>query len=382
MKRTFGFCQVCSFIILCAVPVLAWQEKETQCLSEECVSGWGRVNLPDSNRYISALATYSPSLIIAGNDSGVFSANYYYNISGLSWSRLSSMIVTSVATDSSGVNVYAGTYGGGLLRINSSASNNTGLTDKYVKAIARDSRGFLYVLSSPSDNAGYSASCSFDSGKTWISIGKPNTVPAVSMTALAVNANNDLFTGTDKGVFRYVGGYWDSANTGTKYLPDSQVNALAIDRNFNIFVGTNHGAYFSRDSGASWNVLGGPGLPNHITALAPGTAFGMMPIVGSDSGLFEYMASTPAAPKVQQLSVRISSGHCLEFNLVKTELVDLRLYDARGVEKVRLLHGVLSSGAHELRLPNISEGVYFCRTKIGADSPTTRKIAVLLSQAR
>jgi len=369
-------------MMFCATPVLAGQEKEAICLSAECVSGWARINPPDSIENISALAICAPNLIIAGNDSGTWRTNYSYPYGNLKWSRLSNIAVTCLASDSLGVIIYAGTYGSGVFKIKNSITTSSGLGDRYVKALARDSRGFLYVVSSPAPTGNYTASCSFDSGATWINIGKPNTAVPVSLSALAVNSNFDLFAGTDKGVFRFIGGYWDTINTGTRSLPDSQINALAIDYNSRIFVGTNHGAFFSTNAGVSWNPLGGPGLPSHITALGAGSTGAIMPVVGSDSGLFEYNAATTAMPKARQISIRMLNEHCLEFHLVKTEVVDVRLYDARGGEKMQLLHGTVSSGTHELRLSNIPDGMYFCRLKIGGNAPITRKIAVLLANAK
>jgi hypothetical protein len=247
----------------------------------------------------------------------------------------------------------------------------------YVRALTRDTRGFLYVISSPTANGNYTVSCSFDSGRAWIGIGKPTSVPPVSATALAVDTSNNLLAGTSRGVFRYVGGYWDSVNTGTAMLPDSQITALAVGLDSRIFVGTNYGAYFSVDHGWSWVQLGGPGLPNHITALGVGTPGAMMPVVGTDTGLYEYAASTQAVTRDKQVFSAISKGHSLRFSVGKQELVDLRLYDARGIERMRPLHQEVASGTHEVSWGTLPEGVYFCRLRVGAAALEVRKIVVL-----
>lgn len=377
MKRLFSLSRFGFACLLCAVAVMANQENLARCLSEDCASGWGRVYTPGNDSNISSLAVFSPSLLIMGNDSGVWRTTFSYAYGSLSWSRLSNIPATCIVTDSLGTTIFFGTSGGGLFRIANGIRANTGLTDMYIKALARDSRGILYVASCSSPISDCTVSCSFDSGATWIGIGKPTPVPPVATTSLAVDSNFTLYAGTTRGVFRYVGGYWDSANTGTQSLPDSQITALAIGMLSQIFVGTNRGAYFSSNAGKSWYSLGGPGLPNHVTALGVGSPGTMMPVVGTDTGLFEYAASTPAVPKGDRISIAFSAGNSLKLITGMQAVVDLRIFDARGEERMQFLHGVIAPGTKDLSLGSLPRGVYFCRISVDAMPIQTRTIVIL-----
>jgi hypothetical protein len=458
------------------MPLLAGQERETQCLSVECTSGWGRINFPNSDETIAALAVRSPSLIIAGNDSGIWRTNFSYGYSNLNWLHLSSMPVTCLAiyVDSTGIDttVYAGTNGSGLFKIKmypfsspikpadgltgvlpsvvsflwqtstppydlqissdstfntfmvslsgiesnsftlssglspsttyywhvlngdsawsevwsfttacSACSPNTpdsvviakmSLANLYVKALTVDSRGTLYAISSAALNGDYIITRTVDSGSTWTGIPKPS----ISITALAIDSSDNLLVTTDKKIFRSINGVWNVRGTQP---PDSQISSVAIGYG-DIFIGTDDGAYFSRDTGMTWNPLGGPGLPSHITALGIGSPGAMMPVVGSDSGLYEYLASTPIVPKARHASALTFSGQRLIFSVSTRELVDVRAYDARGVERMQLFHGELASGMHEISLGTLSNGIYFCRLKIGQD--TIETLRIMFVQAR
>jgi hypothetical protein len=376
MKRTSGYPLLCLVLALSAQLVAAREQTEQRCLGAHCVSGWYPVDTPNGGGNISALAAPSPQLVIAGNDSGIWSSNFNYMGGKINWQHLSNTVVTCLAADSMGTMVFAGTSGKGLFKIRQSIKTSTGLKDMFVKALVRNSRGFLYVVSSPTLNGDYRVSCSFDSGTTWIPIGKPAAVPPVLLTSLAVDQNDFLFAGTDKGVFRYIGGYWDSVNTGTVRLPDSQVTALGIGYNSYVYLGTNHGLFYSVDAGKSWSTLIGFGLPNHIKSLATGPQGPFMPAVGTDSGLFAYAMTVSVMPEAWRISAAYSDGRSVTFNIDRKEFVDLRLYDAGGTERARLTHGELAPGTHNARICGLPDGIYFFRLRIGSAPAQSGKIMV------
>jgi hypothetical protein len=252
----------------------------------------------------------------------------------------------------------------------------TGLVDKYVRAVTQSSQGVLYAVSSPAVDTGYHVVCSHDGGTSWTGMGMPVAVPQVSLLSVAVDFQGRVFAGTDNGLFIYRSNFWDTIATstvGSSQLPNKHINALATDNQGRLFAGTNRGAYFSTDSGLNWNVVGGPGLPSRITALAAGSPGAMTPLVGTDSGLFEYAASTSDNQSVQHFSPHFVQGNFLHFGISgKRQLVDIRVYDARGIEVKRVFHGDLPAGSHDVQIDNrgLPSGVYHVRLKIGADTQT------------
>lgn len=476
MKKTIGFLIFCSFVLFFfAQPALAWKQKENECLASNCVSGWAAIDTPYGGRNISALAMRSPTLMIAGNDSGVYRANFANIYNTPTWLLLSSMHVTSLAIYVDSIRadtiIYAGTNGRGLLKIKmytstlrspskgakgvslnpllfvwpasvgpapynlqvasdsifniwifSNNSNNTnymfnyntllplttyywrvlgygqggstwspiwsfttacstctgttlmsqpdsviitgtGLTDMYVRAVTTDPKGLFYVISSATPNGDYIASCSIDSGKTWTSMGRPRSISPGSMTSLAIDSKGTIFAGSDSGIFRYNAGTWDTVSTGPA---DKHIHALASDDNNHLFAGTDQGAYFSTDEGAGWYLIGSMGLPGKITALAAGSPGPMTPLVGTETGLFEYIATTPGIKPAKQFPLEFPSGRSLRFTITAgPKMVDLRVYDARGAERIRLIHGELSTGTHEIRLDEsrFHSGIYYIQLK-------------------
>ena len=164
-----------------------------------------------------------------GNDSVAVSSIYYSTDNGNSWSAItstnrvivgSSFIIEGLAV--SGTNLYAYTYGTGVLR-------------------------------------------STDNGVSWI--GPLNGVPpSGNFHSFAVSGTN-VFVGTDEGVYLSTdsGVSWQGLHVGGQsYIG---VRAIAVN-SMNLFVGTDQGAFLSTDSGATWAEID-TGLTNsNINSLA------------------------------------------------------------------------------------------------------------------
>ncbi|HUI93257.1 MAG TPA: hypothetical protein VLX68_13500 [Chitinivibrionales bacterium] len=246
----------------------------------------------------------------------------------------------------------------------------TYLTDPYVRAVAVDAKRTLYVISQPSPSSQYTVSRSVNDGQNWTNLGRPATNPPDTLTALTVDPQGRLFAGTTNGIFIYRSGSWDSVGTGLSYLqlPDRHINALASDDVNHLFAGTNGGAYYSMDSGATWQMLGGPGLPNIVSALAAGSPGAMTPIVGTETGMYEYIATTQGG-KPAQSSMKFLSGNSLRFTTAfEAGKIDIRVYDARGVEKMRLVPEKIGYGDYEVRFDGarLYNGIYFVKIKAGS----------------
>jgi hypothetical protein len=258
--------------------------------------------------------------------------------------------------------------------------SSTGLNDKYVRALATDSKGVVYAVSSSILDSNYTVSRSADSGSSWTNLGNPLSVSHVSMTSLAVDFGGRVLVGTDNGLFCYAGNKWDSISISQ--VTDKHINAVCVDANNHLYLGTNNGLYFSQDSGITWNLFviwllsGGLNTPSKITALAPLTGQ-MYPFVGSNIGIYQYIALVSVDHQVRHATVGFSLRHSLHFvTSGSPELVDVSVFDSRGVEKAHVFHEVVSRGAHEVRMNNgiLLPGVYYVKVKIGSSEESKTMI--------
>ena len=87
------------------------------------------------------------------------------------------------------------------------------------------------------------------------------------VTVIAVDQEDVIWFGTDRGVSRFDGQGWTSytADTG---LGDGAVTALTVDSEGNLWVGTEQGV--SRYNGRAWEMLGLPAesVGLRVTAIA------------------------------------------------------------------------------------------------------------------
>ncbi len=150
----------------------------------------------------------------------------------------------------------------------------------------------LYVAAS-----GGSVWKSFDSGRTWTSIGAGLPGPDIAALAardipLPVFGGVALFGTTifaavaGAGVYRFGGSFWEKVNGG---LTSLQLAALAVDGNGSVYAGTAAGVFKSTDDGKTW-VPKTVGLPQGsnaaITALAAGPSVPETLYAGTTVGLF------------------------------------------------------------------------------------------------
>ncbi len=151
--------------------------------------------------------------------------------------------ITSIVT--SGPNIYAGTYSGGLFL----SSNNgdswiaAGLTDQSIKSIAII--GTIFFAGTKNNGVFLST----NQGSNWASAG----LSSYNVNSLLVNGTN-LFAGTYGGVFLSTnnGANWIAYNIG---LNNTNVNALAINNNY-LFAGTDGGVFLSTNNGTNWISTG------------------------------------------------------------------------------------------------------------------------------
>ena len=167
----------------------------------------------------------------------------------------------------SGTNLFAGTYAG-VFRSSDAGTSwtavNTGLTNKYVRALAVSGTNLYAGV----HNDGVFRST--DNGSSWAQINKSFGVGS-SVLALAAFGSN-LIVGTDGGVFC-------STDNGTTWggapIPYAIGLALAVSGT-SLFAGTSSGLFLSTDAGAKWTSLTNTyviSLAVSGTNLFAGTAF-------------------------------------------------------------------------------------------------------------
>jgi len=92
-------------------------------------------------------------------------------------------------------------------------------------------------------------------------------LPAETITNTIIRHGNDLFAGTQNGIYSSSdnGANWQAQNNG---FPPIQINAFAVIGD-NLFAGTDVGMYLSKDNGNSWKVINKGLQSSHINMSDP-----------------------------------------------------------------------------------------------------------------
>ncbi|GEM_PF-806995 len=199
------------------------------------------------------------SILAAGStDDG---ANWLAASQGLTSTYVRSLAVSPAFTTDR--TLYAGTYGGGVLRSTDGGANwlavNQGLTNTNVYAVAL-SPAYATDRTLYAGTAG-GVFRSTDGGANWLAASKGLADTDVRSLAVspAFAADRTLYAGTTGGVFRSTdgGATWQAARwglTNTTYVQSLAVSpAFYADRT--LYAGTDGGGVFrSTDGGATWQV--------------------------------------------------------------------------------------------------------------------------------
>lgn len=162
--------------------------------------------------------------------------------------------ILSIAIDSTGGNIFAGSGGGGVFRSNDNGDNwttiNTGFVNNdqgnvIVSSLAIDGLGNLFA---GTHETGVFRST--NNGDSWT----PTGLNGINVRALVVNGFNHAFAGTEYngGVFRSTdsGGNWAVVNAG---LTNENVRSLSLNKLGYVFAGTEDGGVFrSTNNGDNW----------------------------------------------------------------------------------------------------------------------------------
>ncbi len=200
-----------------------------------------------------------------------------------------------------GMNLFAGTYGGGVFLSTNSGTHwtavNNGLDDPNVWAIVSspDGAGGTDVFAGTLNKGVYRST---NNGANWTAAnsGLCNiTLPQIFSFAVVLGAQGgtNLFAGTSSGIFLSTdnGNNWKSVNNG--FLQPAEVFSFVVSADgnggTNLYAGIPSGVYVSNDNGANWTDVS-YGLPAGYTVSAlaaiPNAAGGTSIFAGTDVGLY------------------------------------------------------------------------------------------------
>jgi ligand-binding sensor domain-containing protein len=198
-------------------------------------------------KWLGPYSTEIKSLTLSSSDEVYFGySNGVWSLTGdATWHEhlLHLKPVWSLAVDAAG-SIYAGTSQAGLFKTTDSGDNWLlwPLGAKSVTALTIKPNGYIFA------GLWGGAYRSFNDGKSWESIG----METQKINAYISNLKGDLFAATDNsGIFRTTndGDNWIQINNGLTFL---SVHALAINSQGNIFAATQQGLFLSTNNGDNW----------------------------------------------------------------------------------------------------------------------------------
>ncbi len=281
---------------------------------------------------VRAFAIIGPYIFV-GTSAGVcYSLN-----NGENWTFINSglkelNVCALASTAGAGVQVYAGTFGGGVFFLRGIGQNwveiNKGLTNKFVQALAINSSGHVFA----GTQAGVFRST--DDGQNWTEVNMDST--HTNVNALAINSSGHIFVATGHEVsipklggkvFRSTnnGDTWESVNTG---LPDNIVTfSLAINSDGYIYAGTGSGVYRSIKSTLSPIVKTNPAT--NVTSNSATLNGAVNPNGLSTAVKFEYGTTTTYGRKVAATPSPVSGSTSVPVNATLTKLSPNTTYHYR-----------------------------------------------------
>ena len=366
------------------------------------------------------------SLAVCGNNiitGTLYDGVYLSTNSGASWSVVTNGLPNQTVRSFvvSGTILFAGTQGSGIFLSTNNGSNwsacNNGLTNLSVWSLAvSETNLFAGVV-----NGGLFKST--NNGLNWTQTNFPN----MSVYSITTFGNN-IFAGT------YGSGVLLSTNNGTLWTQTSlniqSVTSLTANEN-NIYAGTwgfgGMGVYRTTNNGTNWpqiglnniGIFGITVLGNNITV---GTDMGfylstnngtswidkndgftvipsVSPIIVTNNYIFigtggESVWRRPLSELIgiQNISTEFPSKYSLsqnypnpfnpttnvKFSIIKSEQVELIVYDIQGREVQTLVNERLQPGTYEVRFDGsmLNSGVYFYRLIAGEFSETKRMLLI------
>jgi photosystem II stability/assembly factor-like uncharacterized protein len=332
--------------------------------------------------------------LFAGTREGLFLSTN----SGTRWTAVNSGLanteITALAV--SGTNLFAGTFGGGVFRTTNNGTSwteaNAGLTEDDVYCLAVSGAN-LFAGTGFWGRGGVFLSTNDGTSWTDVSSGLPSTA---DVNSLAVSGTN-LYAATRGG------GVFLSTNNGTTWTAVSEglprtsydtthyasVQCFASSGQA-LFAGIDgSGVFLSTNSGTSWTAVNA-GLANmNVLAL---TVSGTNLFAGTYGGggwsrpLSEMITSVKSIASGlphefvlhQNYPNPFNPSTAIKYELPKSTVVRLTVYDMLGREVSVLVNERRDAGVHEVKFDasGLSSGAYFYRIQAG-DFVQTRRLLLV-----
>lgn len=379
---------------------------------------WVETGLP--NAFVSCISV-SGKKLIAGTQGGIYLTTNYGTTWTVSYSSQTNNDIVALSVSEN--NYFAGIYSGsiGILRSTNNGSNwfaaNGGLTNTSVRAFAVSGSnlfvgtwgGGVFISTNNGEywndvNSGLTNTnvltfvvlgsnlfagtlgggvfLSTNNGVSWNDVNSGLT--SLNVICL-VESSNHLFAGTQNN------GVFISTNNGSSWTQSSLSNRVIyslVAYGNNIFAGSSNGVYVSNDYGNSWIIVNeGLGVQK-VSALGIHNNY----IYAGTDGKSVYRRSLSEVIGIQPISTEVPDKYSLfqnypnpfnpstkiKFDIKKSGLVKLMVYDILGKEVTTLVNEKLSAGSYETYFDgvNFTSGIYFYRIETGDYSEVKRMIFV------
>jgi len=343
-------------------------------------SAWTRSDSGLTSRTLYSLLSRTNDLLAGTTGAGVFRSTD----AGVSWSPANAGLngnagtVWDIAFD--GANLYAATLSGVFRSTNDGTlwvQRTSGITDSVtMKLIAANG-----VLCCGTRSSVFRST---DAGQNWTAA--INGLPQYFQPTDFAAAGAYLFVSMTGGVYRSSDGglHWVAANAGLPLNPD--VRSLAVyDRAApngpTLFAGLdNGGVYVSPDTGTTWVDAGtgltGAGKSVYSLLAAQGVLYVGTPANGVWKRPLSQMVTSAGAGGgspagwflEQNYPNPFNPGTTIRFEMPRSSMVRLTVYDILGREVAVLVNGRMDAGVHEARFDasRLAGGAYFCRLQAGS----------------
>jgi hypothetical protein len=338
-------------------------------------TNWTQTSL--NNRTILSLAV-SVSNIFAGT----FANGVYLSTNnGASWTQTSlgtGKDIYSLAVNGNYIFAGTGTPSEGVFLSTDNGTSwvQTSLNDKWIYSLTVNGNYIIAGTGSP----GYGVYFSTDNGTSWTQTSLNNRI----VYALAANGNN-IFAGT------YFYGVYHSSNNGTNWVQTSlnqSIYSLAASGN-NIFAGCYiyNPFFISTNNGVNWTqrTEGMENVPVNALFLLNNYIFAGTSYSVYRRPLGELVGISPISneiPKEFSLSQNYPNPFNptthFEFQIAKSGLVNLKIFDALGKEIAILVNEELAPGRYNVKwnATNYPSGVYFYKLSAGEFTNTRKMVLV------
>ncbi|MGD0037060.1 MAG: T9SS type A sorting domain-containing protein, partial [Bacteroidota bacterium] len=294
-----------------------------------------------------------------------------------------------------GGEVFAGTYGDGILHTTDSGANwataNNGLTTLLMWCFCVSGQN-IYA-----GTYGGGVFLSTDKGASWTHLAGTG-LASLNVTAILINGSN-LFAGTwDGGMFLSTdnGSHFAAINTG---LTSLNVNALIsfprTGGGINLVVGGGRGVFLSTDNGSSWSGINtgfdmskiyvsslaviGKYILAGTTTVVNGIGLWRRPLSEIITDVPSRSLNLPAGFELaQNYPNPFNPSTRIEFSIPQRMHVVLKIYDLLGKEIATLIEGTQEAGKHSTTWDarTLPSDVYFYRLTAGSYT-MTRKLLLL-----